>query len=90
MKLELTFTEEEMISFLTDEKRDYTIVREQRSFDSGSMFKDEPEEVILYVQVLYKDGQEIKVPDEKNHHAKWMLLREIFAKEIKICLLNLK
>jgi hypothetical protein len=100
MKIELDFTESEMISFIST--KNYSVEKEKRTFDFTNIFSIGTEELEKEVIIVYEHKfhfesdnskylySEIKIPDEKNFQAKSSVLKEIFIKELKKSLLQLK
>lgn len=96
MKIELNFTEEEMILFLA--KKYIFVEKQERLFDSTDIFssdsKDELKSVWILTDTRYipndkkNPKKEIMVADEKNYQSKSSVLKDVFIKELKKSLLK--
>lgn len=99
MKIELNFTDEEMILFLS--KKYIFVEKEERLFDSSDMFLPESNLELKSVWIVtdtryypYPNDEknihkEIMVADEKSYQSKSSVLKETFVKELKKSLLKL-
>jgi hypothetical protein len=93
MIIELDFSENEMINFLS--KRGYMITKEEREFDSSDLFIPEAKEMksVFILSTIFPllsmKPEEITIPDEKNFREKSAVLKETFIKEFKKSLLKL-